>query len=71
MVSIQESYRSAVIYMLLKLMAADGHRDRAGNYPRCPAARPRRDGVAGARVARRRDGAGLAIRDAISLSPAV
>jgi uncharacterized tellurite resistance protein B-like protein len=29
MVSIQENYRSAVIYMLLKLMAADGHRDRA------------------------------------------
>ena len=29
MVSIQESYRSAVIFMLLKLMAADGHRDRA------------------------------------------
>lgn len=29
MVSIKEGYRSAVIYMLLKLMAADGHRDRA------------------------------------------
>ena len=29
MVSIKESYRSAVIYMLMKLMAADGHRDRA------------------------------------------
>lgn len=28
MISIQEGYRSAVIYMLLKLMAADGHRDR-------------------------------------------
>lgn len=29
MISIEEGYRSAVIYMLLKLMAADGHRDRA------------------------------------------
>lgn len=29
MISIKENYRSAVIYMLLKLMAADGHRDRA------------------------------------------
>jgi hypothetical protein len=29
MISIKEGYRSAVIYMLLKLMAADGHRDRA------------------------------------------
>lgn len=28
MISIQEGYRSAVIYMLLKLMAADGLRDR-------------------------------------------
>lgn len=28
MLSIEEGYRSAVIYMLLKLMAADGHRDR-------------------------------------------
>ena len=29
MISIKEGYRSAVIYMLLRLMAADGHRDRA------------------------------------------
>ena len=29
MISIKEGYRSAVLYMLLKLMAADGHRDRA------------------------------------------
>jgi len=29
MISIQEGYRSAVIYMLLKLMAADGHREKA------------------------------------------
>src|SRR5687768_8528474 len=28
MISIQEGYRAAVIYMLLKLMAADGHRDK-------------------------------------------
>ena len=28
MISIKEGYRSAVIYMLLRLMAADGHRDR-------------------------------------------
>ena len=29
MISIKEGYRSAVIYMLLRLMAADGHRDRS------------------------------------------
>lgn len=29
MISIQEGYRSAVIYMLMKLMAADGHREKA------------------------------------------
>jgi uncharacterized tellurite resistance protein B-like protein len=29
MISIKEGYRYAVIYMLLRLMAADGHRDRA------------------------------------------
>src|SRR3990170_7723600 len=29
MISIKESYRSAVIYMLLRLMAVDGHRDKA------------------------------------------
>ena len=28
MISIKEGYRSAVIYMLLRLMAADGRRDR-------------------------------------------
>ena len=28
MISIKEGYRSAVIYMLLRLMAADGYRDR-------------------------------------------
>ena len=29
MISIQEGYRSAVINMLLRLMAVDGHRDRS------------------------------------------
>src|SRR5687767_3148010 len=29
MISIKEGYRSAVIYMLLRLMAADGYRDRS------------------------------------------
>ena len=28
MVSLAEGYRSAVIYMLLRMMAADGHRDK-------------------------------------------
>lgn len=29
MISLKEGYRSAVIFMLLKLMEADGHRDRS------------------------------------------
>ena len=29
MISIQEGYRAAIIHMLLRLMAIDGHRDRA------------------------------------------
>ena len=29
MISIKESYRSAVIYMMLRMMAADGHREKA------------------------------------------
>lgn len=29
MISSKEGYKAAVIYMLLKLMAADGHRDKA------------------------------------------